>query len=471
MANVNLTQQDIDYIARVVETEVPRSLANRNPAEYDRMVRGVVDTVTNRMASGVFPSSATGVLNQNRQFSKITGPSSLDPYGSVQNTPRASTATKNLVADHIAGRAAGEPTTIGGALNYANPNYSSKSNLTGWINPMIERGATLLGVGKNVHAHGTAPNLQPVGEYSLAAEGMPGAYVPRPTSPDDLPQSAQPGGILSAINSPVPGLVQREELGQPGLMSAYQPVAQPTEAQVALDTLRQGQPQAAPGLLAEQYASYGAGKVAPQQAGLLSEDVAYQRMIDGLNAQKQSLQAGVDPMASIPNWTQQQPQQQPQVQAPEVAQVEAPEMVSQPIAQQPASQPAQQFSGGLLSPQEQQQFAAQRANLAQQPFNSGFGVKAGNFAKGALGGIGGGLLGSLALGPLGGLLGAALGNSLMTGKLNTMVTGYPKAPSREGSKGNSGRISRGQLNDNGRNAYNSSEQFRNAVDQGSVGLY
>lgn len=463
MANVNLTQRDIDYIARVVETEVPRSLANRNPAEYDRMVRGVVDTVTNRMASGVFPSTATGVLNQPRQFSKITGPSRLDPYGSVQNTPRASAATKNLVTDYIAGRAAGEPTTIGGALNYANPNFSSKSNLTSWINPMIERGATMLGVGRNVHAHGTAPNLQPVGEYSLAAEGMPGAYVPRPTSLDDLPQAAQAGGILSAINAPVPGLVQREELAPQTaglMMNAYQPIAQPTEAQASLDTLRQGQSQTQPGLLAGQYAAYGAGKVAPQQAGLLSEDVAYQRMINDLNAQRQQLQAGADPMASIPNWTQ---QPQAQVQAPEVTQVQAPEMAAQPIAQQPA----QQFTGGLLSPQEQEQFAAQRAMLSRQPTNRQRGIG----GKKMAGAIGGGLLGGLMLGPLGGLLGAALGQSAVGGRLNTMMTGYPTAPSRAGSVGNTGRISRSQLNESGRNAYNTSEQFREAVDQGRVGLY
>lgn len=454
MANVKLTQQDIDYIARVVETEVPRSLANRNPAEYDRMVRGVVDTVTNRMASGEFPSSATGVLNQNRQFSKITGPSSLDPYGSVQNTPRASAMTKNLVTDHIAGRAAGDPTTIGGALNYANPNYSSKSNLTSWINPMIERGATMLGVGQNVHAHGTAPNLHPVGDYSLSAEGMPGAYVPRPTSPGDLPQAAQTGGILNAINPPVSGLVQREELAPPttGLMSAYQPVAEPTAAQVSLDTLRQPPSMS----IAGQYASYGAGKAAADQAGLLSQDVAHQRMIDQLNAQKQQLQAGVNPMDEAAPWTE-----RPQVQAPEVTQVQAPEMVSQPISQ------PQEFTGGLLSPQEQEQFAAQRAFLSQQPTNKQK-IPVGKNVAGALGG---GLLGGLMLGPLGGLLGAALGKSAMSGRLNTMITGYPTAPNRAGSTGNTGRISKSQLNESGRNTYNSSEQFRNAVDRGGIGLY
>jgi hypothetical protein len=59
----------------------------------------------------------------------------------------------------------------------------------------------------------------------------------------------------------------------------------------------------------------------------------------------------------------------------------------------------------------------------------------------------------------------------MTGRLNEKITGFPKAPDRAGSTGNTGRISKNQLNENGRNAYNSSDQFRDAVDRGSVGLY
>lgn len=240
-------------------------------------------------------------------------------------------------------------------------------------------------------------------------------------------------------------------------ISYFQP-----EPQVSLDTLRQ--PQMGLLSLADQYASYGAGKQPTELAGLLSQDVAHQRMIDQLNAQKQQLQAGVNPMGAVDPWKA-QPQVQVQAQPPEVAQVEPPEMVTQPISQ------PQGYSGGLLSPQEQEQFAAQHAFLSQQPDNSQLGQKAGRFAKGAIGGIGGGLLGAALLGPIGGLLGAALGKSAMTGRLNEKITGFPKAPDRAGSTGNTGRISKSQLNDRGRDAYNSSEQFRDAVDRGSVGLY
>lgn len=462
MANVKLTQQDIDYIARVVETEVPRSLATRNPAEYDRMVRGVVDTVTNRMASGTFPSSATGVLNQKRQFSKITGPSRLDPYGSVENTPRASSATKNLVADHIAGRAAGAPTTIGGALNYANPNFSSKNNLTSWINPMIERGATMLGVGKNVHWHGTAPNLQPVGDYALSAEGMPGGYVPRPTSPDDLPQSAQADGILSAINPAAQGLVERRDLPPvsaglldqptPSTATAFADPRGPNwENPFAAVTPQQETPPSMS--IADQYASYGAGRAAPLQAGLLSEDVAYQRMIDGLNAQKQQLQAGVNPMDNAAPWTQ--PAAQPVTTQPapqEVAQVEVPQAVSY---EQTASVP------GLLSPEEQRMFEAQRLSLVNAPVNHR--PQVANAVKGILGTVGGGILGGLLAGPLGAIGGGLLGKSVITpGGIGNRD--FPKKPNSK-SRGD------GRLTEYGRSVRDSSDQFDRAMDQGGVGLY
>src|SRR5690606_7172895 len=102
MANVHLSQRDIDYISRVVATEVPASLAIRDPAEYSRMVNAVVDTITNRVADPSFPDTVEGVVNQDRQFSKIAGPSALNPYGTVQNAPVASPELQSMVASHIA---------------------------------------------------------------------------------------------------------------------------------------------------------------------------------------------------------------------------------------------------------------------------------------------------------------------------------------------------------------------------------
>jgi len=231
------------------------------------------------------------------------------------------------------------------------------------------------------------------------------------------------------------------------------------EPELSLDTLRQQQPASQMGLLAQQYASYGAGKAAPQQAGLLAQDVAYQGLINGLNSQKQQLQAGVNPMDATTRWKA----------GDEVADVSP--TTPMPMADVPNVSPEQTASvagpagsGGLLSPQEQQMFAAQHANLSSQPFNSKFGMNALNFGKGALGGIGGGLLGAALLGPVGGLLGAALGKSAMNGKINTMMTGYPQAPTSK-SRGD------GKETSYGRSVRESSHQFDNAVKSGSVGLW
>lgn len=200
MADVNLTQQDIDYIARVVDTEVPRSIQRKNPVEYERMVKAVTDTVTNRIASNQFPNTATGVLNQRRQFSKITGPNTpkLSPYGSVQNAPKAPEDLQNMVAGHIADRLQGAPPTIGGAVNYANPNYSDRPNM-GWIERMIENGAERLGIGDNIHYHGNAPGMNAAPAYTMDAEGIPSGTIAMPTPRGVAPEAYARAAPVSQV--------------------------------------------------------------------------------------------------------------------------------------------------------------------------------------------------------------------------------------------------------------------------------
>lgn len=207
MADVYLTQRDIDYISRVVATEVPGYLAQSDPAEYGRMVGAVVDTITNRMASGEFPSTVTGVVNQYNQFSAINGPVP-GAYGKVQNAPKASQALQSLVASHVADISQGvEESEIGGSLNYANPNFSDAKNLASWVNPMIEAGALKLGIGEDVHYHGIIPGDQAVGPYNLTAEGIPSGDIPVPYGPNDDPFSlsaqAQAVDGFSGLANPV----------------------------------------------------------------------------------------------------------------------------------------------------------------------------------------------------------------------------------------------------------------------------
>lgn len=218
MADVYLTQRDIDYISRVVATEVPASIARTDPEEYSRMVGAVVDTITNRMASGEYPSTVTGVVNQYNQFSAINGPVP-GAYGRVQNAPKASQALQSLVASHIADISQGvQESEIGGSVNYANPNFSDAKNLKDWVNPMIEAGALKLGIGDAVHYHGIIPGDVAVGPYNLTAEGIPSGGIPVPYGPNDDPfsLSAQAQAIdgFSGLANPVSS---RETVAMTGL--------------------------------------------------------------------------------------------------------------------------------------------------------------------------------------------------------------------------------------------------------------
>lgn len=171
MSDLRLTPQDIDYIARVVDTEVSPAYARAYPEEYAAMVRGVIDTVMNRVASTGFPNTVVGVLNDPRAFSKITGPARLNPYGSVQNTPQAQQITQDLVESHAKARAQGLPSTIGAAVNYANPAFSDRVNLDSWVNPMIAAGAVKLGIEglrDYNHFHGIAPGAIPPDPFSIS---------------------------------------------------------------------------------------------------------------------------------------------------------------------------------------------------------------------------------------------------------------------------------------------------------------
>jgi hypothetical protein len=173
MANVNLTQRDIDYISRVVATEVPASLQRTAPDQYKAMVEAVVDTITNRVASTGFPDSVEAVVNQSRQFSKIAGPSNLNPYGSVKNAPKANEGLQKMVETHLTQRANGKPSTVGNSVNYANPNYSTPNNL-GWISDMANAGGVTLGVGDAIHIHGNAPGAKVPDKYTLSVPGAIG---------------------------------------------------------------------------------------------------------------------------------------------------------------------------------------------------------------------------------------------------------------------------------------------------------
>lgn len=127
------------------------------------------------------------------------------------------------------------------------------------------------------------------------------------------------------------------------------------------------------------------------------------------------------------------------------------------VSAQPAA-PAQAVTGGVLGTSDPMtggfgpSMTPQQAKAMERTFQA--------YRLG--GGVLGGLLGGALLGPVGGMLGGYLGRN-MGAKMY-----YPTAPQSVGQPKGFGRDS---LSDRGRDAYESSKQFKDAVDSGKGGLW
>lgn len=149
---LRLSAQDVIDLKKTLQTEWVQS------AGTDQ-AKGIVDTILNRRASGHWGDSVASVVNARQQFSDINGPiAHRDGRHSVGDLPASSISTRvdQFVDSYLAERAAGTPSSVGTHLNYANPHYSSASNLD-WI---MALDGPVFGAGKNIHRHGTTPDLQ-----------------------------------------------------------------------------------------------------------------------------------------------------------------------------------------------------------------------------------------------------------------------------------------------------------------------
>ena len=169
--SITLSQADIHDMAKVVNTEVAPGLAKTSPEQYALQRQGVVDTMTNRMSTGKY-DNVDQMLNERRQFSKITGPDTLNPYGSVAKTPDAPAKMEDDVQRDLLARANGSRQDVtGGYQHYLNPVASDQSNLNAWGNHVVAQGRGY-GVGQNTQFYGGAPGEKPVDPYKIK---MPGA--------------------------------------------------------------------------------------------------------------------------------------------------------------------------------------------------------------------------------------------------------------------------------------------------------
>ena len=169
---IRLTAQDIIDIKKVAATEVVGSLKGE---AFDKQLAGVVDTILNRVYQK--GGNVRAVLNERWAFSDINAPRK-GAYGSVQNVPmsRVSARISKGVDDHLAKRAAGMASVVGGNTHYANPYFlgEASARTRRWVRD-VERQANAtgqrFGAGKAVHVHGTPAGSTPSPAFKVILGG------------------------------------------------------------------------------------------------------------------------------------------------------------------------------------------------------------------------------------------------------------------------------------------------------------
>ncbi|NJM50068.1 MAG: peptidoglycan DD-metalloendopeptidase family protein, partial [Sphingomonadales bacterium] len=228
---LSLTQTDIDNIKKTLQTEWVQSAGTQQAA-------GIVDTILNRTASGKWGATVSEVVNAKYQFSDINGPVSWGHgRSSVEQFPmsRVSQEVSNFVDSYLAQRAGGQPSSVGDHLNYANPHFSSRSNL-GWI---MALDGPVLGRGNAIHRHGTTPDLDRWRPGSFAVQ-LPGTAAATPAN--DAASSGSSGQYVNPT-----GLGMRNDAGGQGHYHAGRMRSNGPGLHHGIDLLSQvGQPVRAP---------------------------------------------------------------------------------------------------------------------------------------------------------------------------------------------------------------------------------
>jgi LysM repeat protein len=199
---LTLSAADVVNVKKTLQTEWVQSAGVEQ-------AHGIIDTILNRTASGVWGSTVASVVNARYQFSDINGPVAWKAgRSSVDDLPMSiiSRRVNQVVDEYLAQRANGQASSVGTNLNYANPHYSDKKNL-GWI---MALDGPVLGHGRAIHRHGTVPELQRKrpAPYSLGmptaggGSAAPAAAAPAPARATGLPPAGRRvnGNTLAAAS-------------------------------------------------------------------------------------------------------------------------------------------------------------------------------------------------------------------------------------------------------------------------------
>ena len=171
--SLELSPGDIKILKKVLSTE---AVAGLPPEIYRQQAGGIIDTILNRRMHGKWGDSIEAVVNAPYQFSDINGPvawrqkrRNVNDIGDDALKSGRGLLASQFVDDYLARRAAGQQSSVGGHLNYANPHYSDASNLA-WIRKLD---GPRYGQGDAVHWHGTAQGLTPVDpNYAIRIAGQ-----------------------------------------------------------------------------------------------------------------------------------------------------------------------------------------------------------------------------------------------------------------------------------------------------------
>ena len=162
---LGMSPKDVVDLKKLVQTEWDGRNVNQ--------LKGIVDVVLNRVATGRWGRTVADVANAHNQFSDINGPNGRRKgRHSVDDVPLSLVTGKTSAAvdAYLQDRASGKPSIVGGALNYANPYYSDEKNKP-WI---YKLDGPTFGSGKSIHKYGTVPGMKDSepGDFSI---GLPGA--------------------------------------------------------------------------------------------------------------------------------------------------------------------------------------------------------------------------------------------------------------------------------------------------------
>ena len=149
---IEVTSTDLDALQRVANSEVGH-FGRHGEDQLRGGLAAVVDTIFNRVAHRDHPNTIVAVVDKPKQFSAINA------VGTWSRLDPASALIAEIVAEHVAARAAGNASEIGGATHFLNPHVSSPSALLQWGNFVVANAVKVYGDDskKDVHFHGFPP--------------------------------------------------------------------------------------------------------------------------------------------------------------------------------------------------------------------------------------------------------------------------------------------------------------------------